>query len=164
MVCCDRWHGRRNYRLSLSTSVLKGSHVTVVVRSNNKLNLCSMSIDEVWHLHEEIIRVLLARLTAEKRELEKRLARLSRETGKMTRPDPAESELKKDIPGKQRKYPRVLPKYRNPDERSETWSGRGKQPRWMTRALQAGRTIEEFVIGSLELNRNNAARQRPETL
>jgi DNA-binding protein H-NS len=164
MVCCDRWHGRRNYRLSLSTSVLKGSHVTVAVRSSKKLNLDSMSIDEVWHLHEEIIRVLLARLTAEKRELEKRLARLSRETGKMTRPDPAESELKKDIPGKQRKYPRVLPKYRNPDERSETWSGRGKQPRCMTRALQAGRTIEEFVIGSLELNRNNAAGQRSETL
>jgi DNA-binding protein H-NS len=164
MVCCDRWHGRGNYRLSLSTSVLKGSDVTVVVRPSKKLNLDSMSIDEVWHLHEEIIRVLLARLTAEKRELEKRLARLSRETGKMTRPDPVESELKKDIAGKQRKYPRVLPKYRNPDERSETWSGRGKQPRWMTRALQAGRTIEEFVIGSLELNRNNAAGQRSETL
>jgi len=131
---------------------------------SNKLNLDSMSIDEVWHLHEEIIRVLLARLTAEKRELEKRLARLSRETGKMTRPDPAESELKKDKPGKQRKYPKVLPKYRNPDERSETWSGRGKRPRWMTRALLAGRSIEEFMISSLELIKNDSPPRRSEVL
>jgi DNA-binding protein H-NS len=131
---------------------------------SKKLNLDSMSIDEVWHLHKEIIQILLARLTSEKRQLERRLAQLSRERKEMPRSDPEESELKRDMPGKQRKYPRVLPKYRNPDERSETWSGRGKQPRWMTRALQAGHTIEEFVISSLEVNKNNPPQQRSEVL
>src|SRR5580692_6253126 len=130
---------------------------------SNKLNLESMSIDEVWHLHEEIVRVLLARLTLEKRQLEKRLAQLHRErkTG-LLRSDPVESELTKDKPGKQRKYPKVLPKYRNPDQRSETWSGRGKRPRWMTKALLAGRSIEEFVIGSLELIKNDSPLQQSE--
>jgi DNA-binding protein H-NS len=132
---------------------------------SNKLNLDSMSIDEVWHLHEEIVRVLLARLTSEKRQLEMRLAQLNRERKNgMPRSGPLESELKKAGPGKPRKYPKVLPKYRNPDERSETWSGRGRRPRWMTKALLAGRSIEEFVIGSMELIKNDSPLQRSEVL
>lgn len=127
---------------------------------SKKFNLDSMSIDEVWHLHEEIIRILLTRLTSEKRQLEERLEQLSRERKEISGWDPVELELKKDTHGEQRKYPKVLPKYRNPDERSETWSGRGKQPRWMTRALQAGRTIEELLISSLELNKNNSPRSK----
>jgi DNA-binding protein H-NS len=75
-----------------------------------------------------------------------------------------ELELKKDTHGEQRKYPKVLPKYRNPDERSETWSGRGRRPRWMTKALLAGRSIEEFVIGSMELIKNDSPLQRSEVL
>jgi DNA-binding protein H-NS len=30
-----------------------------------------------------------------------------------------------------RPNPKVFPKYRNPKNRSETWTGRGKQPRWL---------------------------------
>jgi DNA-binding protein H-NS len=116
----------------------------------NKLNLDAMSVDEVWQLHEEIIRVLSARLTSEKRRLEKRLAQLSRENGETLHSVPVKQNLKKDAPGQRRKYPKVFPKYRNPNDLSETWSGRGKKPRWMTAALKAGHTIEEFVISNLE--------------
>ena len=57
------------------------------------------------------------------------------------------SELRVSAIGKQRrKYPRVLPKYRNP-QTSETWSGRGKRPRWLVAAMKSGRRIEEFRIG-----------------
>ena len=44
-----------------------------------KINLDSMSVDEMWQLHEEISRVLSIRLTSEKRELEKRLDQLRRD-------------------------------------------------------------------------------------
>jgi DNA-binding protein H-NS len=47
---------------------------------------------------------------------------------------------------KRRKYPRVLPKYRNP-QTAETWSGRGKLPRWLVAAMKMGRKMEEFRIG-----------------
>lgn len=119
----------------------------------NKLNLDGMSIDEVWQLHEEIIRVLAARLTSEKRQLEKRLAQLSRENGEIPRSDRVTQNLKKDSIGQRRKYPKVFPKYRSPTEPFETWSGRGKRPRWLTAALKAGRTIEEFVITGSERNK-----------
>ena len=45
-----------------------------------------------------------------------------------------------------RPYPPVSPKYRNPDQPSETWSGRGKQPRWLVAQLRLGKRIEDFSI------------------
>jgi len=39
------------------------------------------------------------------------------------------------------------PKYRNPRNWEETWSGRGRQPRWLTVALTSvGAKLEDFVI------------------
>jgi DNA-binding protein H-NS len=122
-----------------------------------KLNLEAMSVDEMWQLHEEISRVLSVRLTSEKRELEKRLAQLRREKETLQL-EPVDAQA--GAPRARRKYPRVFPKYRNPNEPSETWSGRGKQPRWLAAALKAGRTIEEFVISNAESNKNNARRRR----
>jgi DNA-binding protein H-NS len=40
---------------------------------SKKMNIDTMSIEEMWQLHEEISRVLSTRLTAQKRGLEKRL-------------------------------------------------------------------------------------------
>jgi len=45
-----------------------------------------------------------------------------------------------------RKLGKVAPKYRNPANRQETWSGRGKQPRWMTALTVKGKKAEDFLI------------------
>ncbi|QND75282.1 H-NS family nucleoid-associated regulatory protein [Tardiphaga robiniae] len=111
---------------------------------SKKIDLEAMSVDELWKLHEELSGLLSARMTLEKRELEKRLAQLRREEHYA-----APEEL--DLPGRaqpraRRAYPRVLPKYRNPENPNETWSGRGKQPRWIAAALDAGRQIDDMLI------------------
>lgn len=41
---------------------------------------------------------------------------------------------------------KVKPKYRNPDDRSETWTGRGRMPLWMVAMTKKGRKPEEFAI------------------
>lgn len=41
---------------------------------------------------------------------------------------------------------KVAPKYRNPANPTETWSGRGKQPRWLAAYTGNGRSAEEFLI------------------
>ena len=123
---------------------------------SKKFNLDAMSIDEMWQLHEEINAVLSIRLTSEKRELEKRLAQLRREK-EMRQSETADA---RSAPRERRKYPRVFPKYRNPEEPSETWSGRGKQPRWLTAALKTGHKIEEFVIGKPEASSEGSRRRR----
>jgi DNA-binding protein H-NS len=110
------------------------------------LELNSLSVDELWKLHEEVGAVLSERILAEKRGLEERLARLNRAMVD-----------KSKIPGTvsktgqrrtlRRKYPPVLPKYRNPNNPSETWAGRGKQPRWLVSQLKAGKKMSDFLIG-----------------
>jgi len=50
-------------------------------------------------------------------------------------------------PAKARKtLGKVAPKYRNPDNTDETWTGRGKQPRWLAALTSQGRSVDEFMI------------------
>jgi DNA-binding protein H-NS len=39
------------------------------------------------------------------------------------------------------------PAYRNPDNPEQTWSGRGRRPRWIHEAEAAGRSLEEMRVG-----------------
>lgn len=51
--------------------------------------------------------------------------------------------------GKGAKKPKstVAPKYRNPADATQTWSGRGKRPLWMVQALKKrGTTLESLLI------------------
>ena len=45
--------------------------------------------------------------------------------------------------GKGRK---VAAKYANPDNASETWTGRGRKPRWLAAKLKAGEKQDKFLI------------------
>ena len=46
---------------------------------------------------------------------------------------------------------KVLPKYRNPENADETWSGRGRQPKWVQAALAAGEKLSDLAIPAAEL-------------
>jgi|SRR5690606_2664458 len=48
--------------------------------------------------------------------------------------------------GRARKLGKVPPKYRNPENPKETWTGRGKQPRWLAAYVAQGRDVAEFLI------------------
>jgi DNA-binding protein H-NS len=100
-------------------------------------DLQSMHFDELWQLHQRLTEVLAKKITAEKAELDNRLARLSSSAASV-------SGARVDRP--RRKYPKVMPKYFNPEMPTEMWSGRGKQPRWLVSALRSGHRLEEFQI------------------
>ena len=107
----------------------------------------TLSVDELWLLHQEIVSTLASRLRSEKRALEKRLQLLKVRPGSAR---PADGK-------KRRAYPTVLPKYQNPDRPGETWSGRGKQPRWLAAHLKAGKTIDDFRIDAYQERYSRAA-------
>jgi DNA-binding protein H-NS len=124
----------------------KTNQIIPINNEMNQSNLETMSLDELWSLHERISNLLSERIIAEKRELEHRLVQLNR--GRNVREDVVVG-LSADAtsrPHQKRKYPRVLAKYQNPAVPSEMWSGRGKQPRWLVSALKAGGRIEDFKI------------------
>ena len=97
-------------------------------------NLKAMSLDELWSLHELVIAELSHKMTAEQATLEERLRKLG------------SSIASSDVKRVRRPYPKVLPKYRNPKNRSETWAGRGKQPRWLRAQLRSGKKLSDFLI------------------
>lgn len=43
---------------------------------------------------------------------------------------------------------KVPPKYRNPENAEQTWTGRGKQPLWFAAAIEGGKTREQLQIAS----------------
>jgi DNA-binding protein H-NS len=45
-----------------------------------------------------------------------------------------------------RKRTPAVAKYANPADASDTWSGRGRKPRWFSAALAAGRKLEDLMI------------------
>jgi DNA-binding protein H-NS len=45
-----------------------------------------------------------------------------------------------------RKIGKVSPKYRNPNNHLETWTGRGVMPKWMQGLTDAGHDKSEFLI------------------
>lgn len=40
----------------------------------------------------------------------------------------------------------VPPKYRNPADTTQTWTGRGRKPKWIAEALANGGTLDDFLI------------------
>jgi DNA-binding protein H-NS len=95
----------------------------------------SMTVDELWALHMEISSVLASKIAAENTKLEKRLRQLQ-----------SSGVSSETVRRERRPYPQVLPKYRNPAKPAETWAGRGRQPRWVTEQLKAGKKLDDFRI------------------
>lgn len=45
-----------------------------------------------------------------------------------------------------RTFPAVAIKYRHPDESTLTWTGRGRQPKWVVEYLATKGTIEDLLV------------------
>ncbi len=104
------------------------------------LKLKSMSFDDLVALRDNVIRLISGKASSARRELEEKLAALDGlglSYGAKRGPKTRGSKLK----GR-----KVAPKYRNPQNRSETWAGRGATPRWLRALLKGGHKLEEFAI------------------
>jgi len=97
--------------------------------------LMEMPLEELWALHQRVVSILASRLDTQKRELEDRLRQLGADAAANLVKEPS-----------RRRYPPVWPKFRNPAEPHQTWSGRGKRPHWVTELLDAGMSLQDVQI------------------
>jgi DNA-binding protein H-NS len=107
-------------------------------------NAATMSVDELWAAHEEIRQALVAKIQSEQAKLKGHLARLRSDTVK--RPKRQAAAATAPAVRQRRPYPKVLPKYRSLLNPSDTWSGRGKRPRWMIAEMKDGKSVADFLI------------------
>ena len=48
--------------------------------------------------------------------------------------------------GREDRRSEIAPKYRNPENQTETWSGRGREPKWLQYQIANGKSKEDFLI------------------
>ena len=101
-----------------------------------RLNLKSMSFEDLVVLRGNVEELISQKATAARRELEEKLAALENLTGVSRGP-----KRRGVLAGT-----KVAPKYHNPKDRSQTWSGRGRTPLWLQAMLKQGHKLEEFAI------------------
>src|SRR5229473_7183607 len=103
--------------------------------------LKSMSIEKLVELKDRVEATLASKVLDQRRALESELSKLGRFQGGAAR---GKSAL-----GRGGARGSVAPKYRNPENASETWAGRGLKPRWLAAALKSGKKLEEFLIAAV---------------
>jgi len=105
-----------------------------------KFDLEKMSLAELRDIEEKLPEIIASKEEDERREF---LAFMQKEADKRG------LDVKTMMSGSsngRRKTGSVKPKYRNPSDASETWSGRGRTPRWMNELIKKGKRKEDFLI------------------
>lgn len=93
--------------------------------------------DELKAMIDEARRELGRRIIERRSEALKQIKQLAEEAGfKVKFEELAEKSGKPSVPIK----------YRNPRHPEETWTGRGKHPKWLQRELDDGHSVDEFRI------------------
>ncbi len=101
------------------------------------LDLNSLSLDELKKLQKDVNKAIE---TFEDRARKKALA----EADAVVRQHGFTID---QLLGKSSRSGRVVaPKYANPADPSQTWTGRGRKPRWVVEALEAGKTLDDLAI------------------
>ena len=107
----------------------------------------SLSIKELIALRHKIDELLARRVEADKKQLEENLKQLRQFRGTK--------------PIKPRKaYPKVLPKYRNPQNELQVWSGRGLRPKWLREALATGGSLKSLEISNQGSRKSRKAKAK----
>ncbi|MGR3760426.1 H-NS histone family protein [Roseobacteraceae bacterium NS-SX3] len=103
------------------------------------LNLSAMSRKELLKLKDDVSEALKS---AEQRERQEALKAAEEAAAKY-------GFSLNEIANGQRsgaKKTKAAPKYRNPNNPDETWTGRGRKPHWVHAALTSGMDISELEI------------------
>ena len=105
------------------------------------IDVKNMSEKELIRLQKDVDKAL-ARIKDQKRSDAKKAAAAAAGKFGYTLSDlvgtAAKAKPVKSKPGK--------PKYRNPADKSQTWTGRGRQPGWIKDALKAGKSLDDMAI------------------
>ena len=102
------------------------------------IDLNGMSLKELKELQTQVTKAINGYEDRKKKEALAELEEKARAMGFSL------SELTGLAPTRKRSP--AVAKYANPTDSSDTWSGRGRKPRWFESALRAGKKPEDMAI------------------
>lgn len=106
------------------------------------IDLDAMDLGELRALAARAQKLADAKLRNRADEVRRKLIALAKEEGY----DAYELFGAEDAPKKVRRP--AKPKYRNPADHAQVWTGRGKNPNWVKAALASGLTLRDLLIPS----------------
>lgn len=103
-----------------------------------------MSLKELVELEAKVAKALAAARDKERLELKRKMAEMAQTHGFSV------TELfgatgRGAVRGGKNKSVGVA-RYANPEDRSDTWTGRGRKPNWLLERLKKGAKLEDFAI------------------
>jgi len=103
------------------------------------IGLADMSLKELRQLQKEVDSAITDYKDREKRKAVAEVEAFARERGV----NPADLTA---FLGRKVKKSIGAPKYANPADPSQTWTGRGRKPAWVIEALAADKSLDELAI------------------
>ena len=102
------------------------------------INLEKMSLPELIELQKDLEPAIKKKQRKEKTSLRKQMENLAKQSGFTF--DEVISTAKPKAVSK------VKPKYANPNDSDQTWTGRGRRPKWVEAALKDGKNLDDLLI------------------
>jgi DNA-binding protein H-NS len=106
------------------------------------IDLSNYNLGELKGLQFDIEKEIKARQQQEVKKAREQILAISREVGVSV------DELLANTGAKSKPGGRATgqPRYQNPADNTQTWTGRGRKPKWIADGLAGGKTLEEFSI------------------
>ncbi len=102
-----------------------------------RINLDTMTLKDLLGLQSAVEAAIAEKKAEERQALKAKVAEMAAQAGLSI----------DDLLGRAGKArSKVAPKYFNPANPAEVWSGRGRRPRWVEAALKKGVKIEKLLI------------------
>jgi len=96
-----------------------------------------LSLKELLELRTRVEKALVTVQERERVALRQKMESMAKDAG---------FGLSELIGGRSTKGKTVAAKYMNPDNPSETWTGRGRKPKWLVAKLDKGKKMADFTI------------------
>ncbi len=102
------------------------------------IKLEKLSLPELIQLQKDLVGHIKQRQKTERVALRKQMEELAKQSGFTFDEVASASKARKTIT--------VRPKYVNPQNAEQTWTGRGRRPKWVEAELAGGKNLEDILI------------------
>lgn len=106
-----------------------------------KVDLSDYNLSELKGLHAEIEKEIKTRQQQEVTKAREQILAIAQGLGISVEELLANGGAKSKGSGK-----KVEAQYRNPADNAQTWTGRGRQPKWIAEGLAGGKSLDDFRI------------------
>jgi len=104
------------------------------------VDLAAYNLTELKGLQSSVEQELKNRQNQDLQRAKERILEIAQSAGMSIKELLAESRRPSKGMGSQQ----IQARYRNPSNANQTWTGRGRQPRWIVDGLASGKSIDDF--------------------